>query len=68
VVAALAELRGEEGEKGSKSLASGKQQMLGDLGEIGIIGRCSLEKPLLDAGEGFPNSGNTNEALEVFHP
>jgi hypothetical protein len=67
VVAARAELAGEEGEERPEALATGEKEMLGDLGQIWVIGRRGLEQSFLDPGERLPNIGNTNETLEVFH-
>jgi hypothetical protein len=45
----------------------GEQQVLCDLGEIGVVGGGRLEEPLLDTFQPIPDSGNIDKALEVFH-
>ena len=66
-VACLAELGREKGQEGAEALAAGEQQVLGDLGQVGVVSRCRLEQSLLDAGEGVPHPRDPNEPLEVVH-
>jgi hypothetical protein len=63
----MAELGCEKGQEGSEPLASRQEKVLCDLGQIGVVGGCRLQQPLLDTGERIPDNWNTNETLEVFH-
>ena len=50
VVTTRPELSGEEGEKGTEPLATREQEVLGDLGEVDVVGGRCLEETLLDPG------------------
>ena len=67
-VAGLSELGREQGEQWAEALAAGQQQVLGDLGQVGIVGGRGLEQTFLHVGERVPHPGYTNETLEVVHP
>jgi hypothetical protein len=67
MITALPELGGEEREQGSKPLSTGEEEVLGDLGEVGVVGRSRLEQTLFDPGQGVPDTGDANETLEVVH-
>ena len=67
MVPARPELGGEQGQEWSEALAAGQEEVLCDLGQIGVVGGGGLEQPLLDTCQRIPDNGNTNETLEVFH-
>jgi hypothetical protein len=67
MIAAVPELGSEQCQEGTEALAAGEQEMLCDLGQVGVVRRGSFEQSLLDTSERIPDNGNTNETLEVFH-
>ncbi len=67
VVLRRTELGCQQREQRAESLAAGEEQMLGDLGQIGVVGGGRIDQSFLDDFELFPDSGNMYETLEVFH-
>ena len=62
-----AKLCSQQGKQRAKAFSSREKQMLGDLGEVGVIGSRRFEQTLFHSGERGPYAGDTNEALEFIH-
>ena len=52
------EFGGEQSQQRAESLPTSEQQMLGDLGEVGVVGCGRFEESFLDFTESIPDSGN----------
>ena len=57
----------QEGQQGPEALASGEQQMLGDLGQIGIVGGGRFEESFLHFGQSVPDVGQSNQIVQIGH-
>ena len=58
------ELGGEESEKGSIPLAAGGEEVLGDVGETGVVGGRRLVEASFDVCHAFPDAGEGDQTRE----
>jgi hypothetical protein len=67
MISGVTELGREKREEWAESLATGEKEVLCDLGQIGVICGGRFQQTFLDSIQLFPNSGNIDKTLEVFH-
>ena len=66
-VTGRSELGGEEGEKGPISLAAGREEVLGDVGETGLAGGGRLVEAPFDVCHAFPDAGERDQLVKLGH-